>query len=63
MCEASGKLSTNNVAFYRKGHYSKALAEAISSNQSQWPPGWNGKNPLNVGCPSFNDMGPQEKVK
>ena len=45
----------------RKGHYTRALEEAIQTHHSQWPRAWNGKNPLHGGG-SFNKMTPEERV-
>lgn len=47
---------------YRKGHYTRALEEAIQTHNSQWPQPWNGKNPLHGGG-SFNKMTPEERVR
>ena len=46
----------------RKGHYTRALEEAIQTHNSQWPHAWNGKNPLHGGG-SFNKMTPEERVR
>lgn len=46
---------------FRKGHYFRALEDAISSHTTQWPAAWEGKNPLHGGG-SFNNMSPEAKV-
>lgn len=46
----------------RKGHYTRALEEAIQTHNSQWPHAWNGKNPLHGGG-SFNKMTPEARVR
>ena len=46
---------------YRKGHYGRALEEAIQTQKSQWPVKWNYMNPLS-GSRSFNTMTPSERV-
>ena len=45
----------------RRGHYQRALEEAVQSHTSQWPLIWNGKNPLHGGG-NFNNMGPEQRV-
>lgn len=46
--------------FYRKGHYGRALEEAIQTQKSQWPTKWTG-NPLSGGR-NFNTMTAEERV-
>jgi len=46
---------------YRKGHYGRALEEAIQTQKSQWPTKWTG-NPLSGGR-SFNTMTAEERVR
>ena len=46
----------------RKGHYTRALEEAIQTHNSQWPHAWNGKNPLHGGG-SFNKMTSEARVR
>ena len=46
----------------RKGHYTRALEEAIQTHSSQWPHAWNGKNPLHGGG-SFNKMTQEARVR
>lgn len=48
--------------FYRRGHYQRALEEAVQTHFSQWPRAWNGKNPLHGGG-SFTAMSPDERVR
>jgi hypothetical protein len=45
----------------RRGHYGRALEDAISSNQNQWPMAWNGTNPLHGGK-NFNNMTPEGRL-
>ncbi|RMZ83730.1 hypothetical protein DV738_g958, partial [Chaetothyriales sp. CBS 135597] len=44
-----------------RGHYGRALEEAIASNHNQWPTAWNGANPLHGGK-SFSTMSPEERL-
>ena len=46
---------------YRKGHYSRALEEAVQTNIGQWSTKWEGKNPLHGGG-NFNNMNPEQRV-
>jgi hypothetical protein len=48
-------------ALHRKGHYGRALEEAVQTQKSQWPRSWNYINPLHGGR-SFNTMIPSERV-
>jgi hypothetical protein len=50
-----------NMARNRKGHYGRALEEAIQTQKSQWPVKWGSLNPLS-GSRSFNTMTPTERV-
>jgi hypothetical protein len=45
----------------RRGHFQRALEEAVQTHQSQWPPAWNGKNPTHGGG-TFTTMTPVERV-
>lgn len=45
----------------RKGHYTRALEEAVHAHANQWPSAWQGKNPLHGGG-SFNNMTPEQRV-
>jgi hypothetical protein len=55
-CEADWELGIS-----RKGHYQRALEEAVQTHSSQWPRAWGGKNPLHGGG-SFASMTPEERV-
>lgn len=55
-CEADWELRIS-----RKGHYQRALEEAVQTHASQWPRAWGGKNPLHGGG-SFATMTPEERV-
>jgi hypothetical protein len=48
--------------WYRKGHYQRALEEAVQTHSSQWPRAWEGKNPLHGGR-TFITMTPEERVR
>ena len=52
----------DSVVVHRRGHYGRALEEAVLSQKSQWPLKWNGVNPLHGGK-SFENMTPQERVR
>lgn len=62
---ASNRLSEFGLltvsAPHRKGHYGRALEEAILSHRSQWPKSWNHVNPISGGR-SFNSMSGVERV-
>ena len=45
----------------RRGHYGRALEDALSANKTQWPTAWKGVNPL-AGERSFNGMSPEERL-
>jgi hypothetical protein len=45
----------------RKGHYGRALEEAVQTQKSQWPRKWNHVNPLHGGR-NFNNMAPTDRV-
>lgn len=47
-------------ALCRKGHYGRALEEAMQTQKSQWPAKWT-TNPLSGGR-SFNTMAAEERV-
>jgi hypothetical protein len=49
------------VCFFRKGHYGRALEEAVQTQKSQWPASWKSINPLHGGR-SFNTMTASERV-
>ncbi|KAI4250041.1 MAG: hypothetical protein LQ352_005426 [Teloschistes flavicans] len=46
---------------HERGHYQRALEEAIQTHNNQWPVKWLGKNPLHGGG-SFNNMSPEERL-
>lgn len=46
----------------RRGHFGRALEEAIHTHSSQWPSAWKEKNPLHGGG-SFANMTPVERVR
>lgn len=54
-------LCLNRKKPVEKGHYGRALEDAISEFKSQWPREWNGTNPLS-GSKSFNTMTADERV-
>ncbi|KAL8796212.1 MAG: hypothetical protein Q9182_007410 [Xanthomendoza sp. 2 TL-2023] len=60
LCALLG-LVLNRKKEIEKGHYGRALEEAIQSHTSQWPSKWMGKNPLHRGG-SFNNMSPEERL-
>lgn len=45
----------------RRGHYGRALEDAISSHKNQWPKAWNHTNPLNGGA-TFESMTAKERL-
>ena len=47
---------------YRRGHFQRALEEAISAHYNQWPSAWSNKNPLHGGN-NFNNMSPEQRVR
>ncbi|CAD6582936.1 MAG: hypothetical protein ASARMPRED_001106 [Alectoria sarmentosa] len=60
LCALLG-LVLNRKKDIEKGHYTRALEEAIQTHSSQWPHAWSGKNPLHGGG-SFNKMIPEERL-
>lgn len=46
----------------RRGHFQRALEEAVQTHATQWPLIWNGKNPLHGGG-NFGKMSAAERVK
>jgi hypothetical protein len=60
LCALLG-LVLNRKKPVEKGHYGRALEEAIQTQKHQWPRAWNGANPLSGGR-SFNAMNPQERL-
>ncbi|KAJ4329762.1 hypothetical protein N0V87_010584 [Didymella glomerata] len=60
LCALLG-LVLNRKKPVEKGHYGRALEEAIQTQKSQWPVKWGSLNPLS-GSRSFNTMTPTERV-
>ncbi|KAF2623997.1 hypothetical protein BU25DRAFT_493900 [Macroventuria anomochaeta] len=60
LCALLG-LVLNRKKPVEKGHYGRALEEAIQTQKSQWPAKWNYINPLS-GSRSFNTMTPTERI-
>ncbi|OCL09124.1 hypothetical protein AOQ84DRAFT_439185 [Glonium stellatum] len=60
LCALLG-LVLNRKKYVERGHYGRALEEAIQTQKHQWPRSWNGVNPLHGGR-SFNTMSPQERL-
>ncbi|GAB7355244.1 hypothetical protein MBLNU459_g5795t1 [Dothideomycetes sp. NU459] len=44
-----------------RGHYGRAIEEAISTQKHQWPRSWNATNPL-PGTKTFNDLDPAQRL-
>ncbi|OCK84796.1 hypothetical protein K432DRAFT_344432 [Lepidopterella palustris CBS 459.81] len=60
LCALLGLL-LNRKKYVERGHYGRALEEAVQTYKPQWPRAWNGVNPLHGGR-SFNTMSPQERL-
>ncbi|KIX94269.1 uncharacterized protein Z520_09979 [Fonsecaea multimorphosa CBS 102226] len=60
LCALLG-LVLNRKKDVERGHYGRALEDALSANHSQWPTEWKGVNPLHGGK-SFNNMSPEERL-
>ncbi|KAL1623956.1 hypothetical protein SLS56_008081 [Neofusicoccum ribis] len=60
LCALLG-LALNRKKPVEKGHYNRALEEAISTYKGQWPFAWGGINPLS-GARTFNSLTPQERL-
>ncbi|KAL2038450.1 hypothetical protein N7G274_008789 [Stereocaulon virgatum] len=60
LCALLG-LVLNRKKDIEKGHYTRALEEAIQTHAGQWPSAWQNKNPLHGGG-SFNKMTPEERL-
>ncbi|PSN70899.1 hypothetical protein BS50DRAFT_584474 [Corynespora cassiicola Philippines] len=60
LCALLG-LVLNRKKPVEKGHYGRALEEALQTQKSQWPRSWNWVNPLSGGR-SFNSMTPSERL-
>lgn len=54
-------MANSICGIYRRNHFTRPLEEAIQTHHSQWPKGWQGKNPLSGGR-SFATMTPEERV-
>lgn len=65
MSMACSRLEKQPVAdvstLFRRGHYQRALEEALHTHASQWPKSWDGKNPLRGGK-TFASMDAPERV-
>ncbi|KIX10533.1 uncharacterized protein Z518_01616 [Rhinocladiella mackenziei CBS 650.93] len=60
LCALLG-LVLNRKKDVERGHYGRALEDAISANQNQWPSVWKGVNPIHGGK-NFNNMTPEERL-
>ncbi|KAJ4520341.1 hypothetical protein HRR83_002325 [Exophiala dermatitidis] len=60
LCALLG-LVLNRKKDVERGHYGRALEDAVSANQHQWPKAWNGVNPLHGGK-NFNNMTAEERL-
>ncbi|KAF2637804.1 hypothetical protein P280DRAFT_471968 [Massarina eburnea CBS 473.64] len=60
LCALLG-LVLNRKKPVEKGHYSRALEEAVQTQKSQWPASWHSINPLHGGR-SFNTMTAAERL-
>ena len=60
LCALLG-LVMNRKKDVERGHYGRALEDAISTHQNQWPAAWNGTNPLR-GDKSFNNMSAEGRL-
>ncbi|KAL8764182.1 MAG: hypothetical protein Q9184_000151 [Pyrenodesmia sp. 2 TL-2023] len=60
LCALLG-LVLNRKKDIERGHYNRALEEAVQTHSSQWSPKWAGKNPLHGGG-SFNNMSPEQRL-
>ncbi|EXJ80415.1 hypothetical protein A1O1_08560 [Capronia coronata CBS 617.96] len=60
LCALLG-LVLNRKKDVERGHYGRALEDAVSANNHQWPAAWNGGNPLHGGK-NFNNMTPEERL-
>ncbi|KAL8734862.1 MAG: hypothetical protein Q9166_001214 [cf. Caloplaca sp. 2 TL-2023] len=61
LCALLG-LVLNRKKDVERGHYGRALEEAVQTHTSQWPSKWMGKNPLHGGG-NFNNMSPEGRLK
>ena len=60
LCALLG-ICLNRKKDVERGHYGRALEDAVSSFQNQWPLEWKGVNPLHGGR-NFNNMTPEERL-
>ncbi|KAF2012482.1 hypothetical protein BU24DRAFT_374029 [Aaosphaeria arxii CBS 175.79] len=60
LCAILG-LVLNRKKPVERGHYGRALEEAIQTQRSQWPREWGGVNPISGGR-SFNTMSATERI-
>ncbi|KAF2736939.1 hypothetical protein EJ04DRAFT_510669 [Polyplosphaeria fusca] len=60
LCALLG-LVLNRKKPVEKGHYGRALEEAIQTHKPEWPKAWGSINPLSGGR-SFNTMAPSERI-
>ncbi|KAH0846986.1 hypothetical protein FOPE_11362 [Fonsecaea pedrosoi] len=60
LCALLG-LVLNRKKDVERGHYGRALEDALSTNHSQWPTEWKGVNPLHGGT-TFNSMSPEQRL-
>ncbi|KAI4165692.1 MAG: hypothetical protein LQ342_000634 [Letrouitia transgressa] len=60
LCALIG-LVLNRKKDVERGHYQRALEEAVQTHANQWPSKWQSKNPLHGGG-NFNNMNPAERL-
>ncbi|KAL1968995.1 hypothetical protein VTN77DRAFT_829 [Rasamsonia byssochlamydoides] len=60
LCALLG-LVLNRKKDVEKGHYQRALEDAVQTHANQWPRSWQGKNPLHGGR-TFATMSPEERL-
>lgn len=62
LCALLG-LVLNRKKDVERGHYGRALEEAVQTHSSQWPAAWKGANPLHAAGPgSFNNMNAEQRL-
>ncbi|KAL1876618.1 hypothetical protein Plec18167_005025 [Paecilomyces lecythidis] len=61
LCALLG-LVLNRKKDVERGHFQRALEEAVQTHVSQWPRVWEGKNPLHGGR-TFATMSPEERLR
>ncbi|MCJ1381023.1 hypothetical protein MMC17_004132 [Xylographa soralifera] len=54
-------LVLNRKKDVERGHFQRALEEAISAHYNQWPSAWSNRNPLHGGN-NFNNMSPEQRL-